>query len=79
MTVEIALKARAEGEKRAQEEADRKRNHEWAMQRIREDNEKRAKAYAKFAEEVKQAGGCMRCSDSYRHKIRRHRKPCPYA
>ena len=75
--------AKAKAEKRAQEEAERKRNHEWAMERIRRENEERNQRRAEFAAKVREAKGCWRCSiepDRYgsgEGKIKRHRGICP--
>lgn len=79
MTVDVALRLKQQAEARAKEEAERKRNHEWNMEFIRQQNAERAAKQAEFDDKVRLAGGCWRCSDFYRGKVRRHRKQCPKA
>lgn len=78
-TVETAQKAKDQAEARAKEEAERKRNHEWTMERIRQENAERAARHDAFVALIRERGGCFKCSDYYRSKVRKHRKECPKA
>jgi hypothetical protein len=69
------MKDRTERERA--ESAERRRNHEIAMRRIEEDNRARGQRRAEFIARVREAGGCLLCSDEYHDKVRRHRKGCP--
>lgn len=59
------------------QEQERKRYHEIAMKRIAEDNERARQVRREFIIRVRDAGGCLRCSDQYHNRIRRHRGGCP--
>lgn len=71
--------AAREAEKRAAEDATRKRNHELALQRIEREQAEAAEARRKWRLDVMTAGGCLACSNHYTGKIRRHRGECPKA
>ncbi len=60
-------------------EQERKRNHEIAMRRITEDRERSMQARAEFVARVRAVNGCVRCSDQYHDRVRRHRGACPKA
>ncbi len=79
MPVAEAQKLRDKASTREREEIERKRNHELAMIRIREDNERRIHGYQEFAIRVRAVNGCLRCSNQYHDKIRKHRAECPKA
>ena len=79
MTVEIALRIKQQVEARAKEEAERKRNHELTMMFIHQRNAELRQREAEFYAKVREQGGCFKCSDFYRDKVRKHRKKCPKA
>jgi hypothetical protein len=67
--------ARKLAERCAEEEA-RKRNREYAMLALVESWRQAAAERSTFIIKVHAAGGCLRCSDQYRDKVRRHRGEC---
>mgnify|MGYP001576804977 FL=1 len=77
---EMARRRNAEVAARRKEEEDRRRNHEWAMQRSREDNERHTAWEQEQIAEAMRRGACVRCLFQpgwERVKFTRHRKPCP--
>ena len=78
-TPEKLAASRAKDEAKRIEEAQRKRNHEWAMERIQEDKRTRAAWREEQIEIAKVKGTCLRCLiDNYdRVKFIKHRGICP--
>ena len=60
---------------RLEDDARRKREHTYAMERIRQDNEARARETTRRAEQARQVGQCVRCAvaDYYRPRFIKHR------
>ena len=70
-------------EARQREQEERKRNHEWTMSRIKEDNEARDTWISEQYGEARQRGTCLAClkPDPFRRVARfvKHRSVCPIA
>ena len=76
----------AKREAQEAEEARRKANHEWAMRRIREENEARDIRIREAVAHAREIGACVPCllRDRYRleygaPRFVKHRKACPLA
>ena len=80
MSVESAQKILTERARVARENAERKRNHELSMQRIKEWAETQAAERTAKLLEARAAGYCIPClvHSHFRKKVR-HRQPCPLA
>lgn len=77
MPISAACELVAKSWIRAKDEYDRKRNHENAMKRIAEENDRRIRAWQDWTMAVRAKHGCLDCSNQYRNKIVRHRLECP--
>lgn len=82
--LDAARVARGEAIVREMEDAERRRNHEAAMRRIRDERSARQAAWDALRASVVEAGGCVGCAwhafDRLgKRRVVRHRGPCPRA